>query len=70
MADQLDPAAPLVVEVHQRPRRVLGVRGLRHRVPRLGVRGVLSRAWRLIGDSIQRFSGPAARSAKRSSCCT
>ena len=39
--DQGQPAAPLVVEVHQRPRGGLGVGCLQHRLACLGVRGIV-----------------------------
>ena len=40
MADHGQPPAALVVEVHQRPGRVGGVRGLEHRIPRQPVVGI------------------------------
>ena len=40
VADQVEPAALLVVEIDHRPGRVLGVRGREHRVARLAVFGV------------------------------
>ena len=40
VADHRQAAAALVVEVHQRPRRLLGVRGLQHGVAGSGVVGV------------------------------
>ncbi|KAG1578396.1 hypothetical protein G6F46_015788 [Rhizopus delemar] len=42
VAHQRQPAQPLVVEIHQRPRRAFAMGGAQHRLARFGVGAVLA----------------------------